>query len=79
MYFIENFNELPSYQTAENFSIVQFELNAFVNVNSKEKASERFVAFESHSKTTMPQTKGYKVMGKQVLFREKRHCIHSKR
>jgi hypothetical protein len=25
----------------------------------------------------MPQTKGYVVKGKQVLFRENRHCIHS--
>ncbi len=68
MYFIENFNKLPSYRTAENFSIVQFELDTFVNVNSKEKASKWFVAFESHSKMTMSQTKGYKVKEKQVLF-----------
>jgi len=25
----------------------------------------------------MPQIKGYKVKEKQVLFQEKRHCIHS--
>lgn len=52
-------------------------MDAYVNVNDKEKASEWFAAFESHSKTTMAQTKGYGVKGKHVLFREKRHCIHS--
>src|SRR6185312_11977243 len=55
----------------------QFELDAFVNVDDKEKAHEWFLAFESHSKTTMPQTKGYEVKGKQVLLRENRHYIHS--
>ena len=76
-YLIEDFNELPSYWTVENFTISQFELNAFVNVNDKEKAQEWFVAFESWSKTTMPETRRYNIKGKQVLFRELRHCIHS--
>ena len=40
MYFIENFNKLPSYRTAENFLIVQFELDVFVDINDKEKAFE---------------------------------------
>ncbi|CAG8847989.1 18639_t:CDS:1, partial [Gigaspora margarita] len=40
-------------------------------------AQEWFKTFESHSKTTMPQTKGYNVKGSRVLFREKRHCAHS--
>ncbi|CAB5326218.1 unnamed protein product [Rhizophagus irregularis] len=39
-YSIINFNELPSYQTAEDFVIPQFELDVFVDVNDKEKASE---------------------------------------
>ena len=65
------------YRTAENFAIPQFEFDAFVDVNDKEKACEWFKAFESHSKTTMPQTKGFDIKGKHVLFREKRHCIHS--
>ncbi|CAB5377421.1 unnamed protein product [Rhizophagus irregularis] len=39
-YSIINFNELPSYQTAEDFVIPQFELDIFVDVNDKEKASE---------------------------------------
>jgi len=39
-----------------------------VIVNNKEAACEWFAAFESHSKMTMPQTKGYDVKGKQVLF-----------
>src|SRR6266498_5237970 len=76
-YIIEKFNELPSYRTAENFSIIQFELDAFVDVNDKEKASEWIAAFESHSKMIMSQTKGYRVKGKYVLFQEKRYCIHS--
>ncbi|CAB5362409.1 unnamed protein product [Rhizophagus irregularis] len=76
-YSIINFNELPSYQTAEDFVIPQFELDVFVDVNDKEKASEWFVAFQSWSKPTMPETKRYEIKGKYVLFRETRHCIHS--
>jgi len=76
-YLIEKFSELLSYVTSENFAIPQFELDAFVDVNDKEKAHEWFLEFESRSKTTMPQTKGYKIKGKQVILRENRHCIHS--
>jgi hypothetical protein len=76
-YLITTFNELPLYQTVENFSIPQFELEAFVDVNDKEKAHEWFLAFESWSKTNMPETRRYQIKGKNVLFRELRHCIHS--
>ena len=76
-YLIKNFNELPPYQTSENFSIPQFELDTFVDINDKEKAQEWFKVFESHTKTMMSQFKGYEVKGNQVLFREKCHCIHS--
>ena len=76
-YLIKAFNELPLFQTAENFEIPQFELDAFVDVNDVEKATEWFKAFESRSKTTMPETKRYETKGKHVLFRELRHCIHS--
>jgi len=76
-YLIKSFNELPLFQTAENFEIPQFELDAFVDVNDNEKASEWFKAFESRSKTTMPETKRYEIKGKHVLFQEMRHCIHS--
>ena len=48
-----------------------------MNVNNEEGASEWITLFQSWSKTTMPQTKGYGVTGKRVLFREMRHCIHS--
>ena len=68
---------MPPYQTAENFIIPQFELDVFVNVDNKEGACEWFRAFESMSKTTMTQTRGYEIKGEKVLFREKRHCIHS--
>ncbi len=49
----------------------------FVNVSSGEEASEWFTVFESYSKTTMPETRGFKLKGSRVLFRELRHCIHS--
>ncbi|PKC02582.1 hypothetical protein RhiirA5_380859 [Rhizophagus irregularis] len=76
-YLIENFNELPSYRTTENFIIPQFELDVFVDIDNEEKAREWFMAFESKSKTTMPETKRYEFKGKHILFREMRHCIHS--
>src|SRR5688572_28470029 len=76
-YSIKNYNVLPSYVTSENFEIPHFELDAFVDINDEEKAHEWFSEFESHSKMTMPQTKGYRVKGKHVLLRESRHCIHS--
>lgn len=76
-YLIKKFNELPSYQTAENFAIPQFELDVFVDVNNEEKARKWFMEFESWSKTTMPETRRYQIKGKLVLFRELRHCIHS--
>lgn len=37
-YLIKNFNELPFYRTSENFLISQFKLDAFVDINDKEKA-----------------------------------------
>lgn len=40
-----------------------------MNVNDKERVHEWFQAFESHSKTTMAQTKGYSIKGKRFLFR----------
>ena len=47
----------------ENFEVENFELDAFVNVFSKEEVSEWIVAFESYSKTTMPKTRGYMITG----------------
>ncbi|CAG8836584.1 28514_t:CDS:2, partial [Gigaspora margarita] len=41
------------------------------------KVHEWFSAFEACTKTTMPQTKGFTIKGKHVIFREKRHCLHS--
>ena len=49
----------------------------FVNVNSGEGAHEWLAAFQSWSKTTMPETRRYKITGHRVMFRETRHCIHS--
>ncbi|GES89782.1 hypothetical protein GLOIN_2v1883854 [Rhizophagus clarus] len=76
-YLIKTFNELSSYQTAENFKVPQFELDIFVDVDNQEGACEWFKEYESKSKTTMPQTRGYDIKGDRVLFREQRHCIHS--
>ncbi|GES92231.1 hypothetical protein GLOIN_2v1883854 [Rhizophagus clarus] len=76
-YLIKIFNELSSYQTAENFKVPQFELDIFVDVDNQEGACEWFKEYESKSKTTMPQTRGYDIKGDRVLFREQRHCIHS--
>ena len=56
------------YRTAENFAILQFEFNAFVDVNNKKKIHEQFKAFELHLKTTMLQTKSFDIKGKHVLF-----------
>ena len=32
---------------------------------------------QSSSKTTMAETRGYKVTGNRVLFQKLRHCIYS--
>ena len=76
---IQRITELPLYWTEENIEIHQFEVDVFVNITTAESARAWFSAFEEHSKITMPQTKGYKVKGKRVIFREARHCIHSKK
>ncbi len=68
-----------SYQTEENFEICQLEVDIFVNVATVKDIQTWFSAFEEHSKTTMPQTKGCEIKGKKVIFRESRHCIHSNR
>ena len=47
-----------------------FELDAFVDVNNKEKASEWFKAFELRSKTTMLKTKRYDIKGKCDISRD---------
>ena len=62
---------MSPYRTQENFEVPNFELDVFVDVDSKEAASEWIVKFQCHSKTTMPQTRGYDIKGNQVLFREK--------
>ena len=49
----------------------------FVDVDSKEGACEWFTEFQSWSKTTMTETKGFEIKGNRVIFRELRHCIHS--
>ncbi|CAB4439855.1 unnamed protein product [Rhizophagus irregularis] len=76
-YVIQNFNSKPPHRTEENFEVPNFELDTFVDVDSEEKASEWVTTFQSHSKTTMPQTKAYDINGNRVMFRESRHCIYS--
>ena len=68
---------MSPYRTQENFEVPNFELDVFVDVDSKEAASEWIVKFQCHSKTTMPQTRGYDIKENRVLFWEKRHCLHS--
>ena len=62
---------MPPYQTQENFEVPNFELDIFVDVGSKEAASEWIAEFQSYSKTMMPQTRGYDIKGNRVLFQEK--------
>ncbi|RIB19380.1 hypothetical protein C2G38_2182064 [Gigaspora rosea] len=40
-YLIQSFDDLPPFQTEENFEIPNFKLDAFVNVNNVEKAQRR--------------------------------------
>ncbi|CAG8548321.1 10949_t:CDS:1, partial [Dentiscutata heterogama] len=56
-YLVKRFNVLLSFKTAENFTIPQYGLDAFVNISTKKNASEMFIAFESWLKTTMPKIK----------------------
>ena len=74
---INNFNEFLPYIIFESFTLSQFELDIFVDVNDKEKACEWFIVFKASSKITMLETKHYDIKEKQVLFRKIRHCIHS--
>jgi len=76
-YLIQKLKILSPYRTQENFEIENFKLDAFVDVFSEEEASEWVAAFESYSKTTMPEMRGFKITGNRVLFWELRHCIYS--
>lgn len=76
-YLIQNFNDLPPCRTQENFEIPNFKLDMFVDVDSEEEAHKWFTEFQSWSKTTMTETKGFEIKGNRVIFRELRHCIHS--
>ena len=62
-YLIEKFEELSSYRTTENFAITQFELKAYVNIDSKEEACEWLAAFQHWSKTTIAQMRSFKIKG----------------
>ncbi len=62
---------MPPYQIQENFKVPNFELDVFVNVDSKEAASEWVAKFQCHSKMMMSQTRGYDIKGNWILFREK--------
>ncbi|CAG8852640.1 32851_t:CDS:1, partial [Gigaspora margarita] len=59
------------------FKVANFELDAFVNVNSEEDAYEWFQEYQFWSKTTMPQTRDFEVKENHVIFCEQQHCIHS--
>ncbi|CAG8842499.1 44512_t:CDS:2, partial [Gigaspora margarita] len=76
-YSVSEIQQLPVYITTEGFAINQFEANLYVNINNVEDAHKWFCEFEEISKTTMPQSKGYNIQGKKVIFREIWHCIYS--
>ncbi|CAG8752336.1 8540_t:CDS:2 [Gigaspora margarita] len=76
-YSVSEIQQLPVYITTEGFAINQFEANLYVNINNVEDAHKWFCEFEEISKTTMPQSKGYNIQGKKIIFREIWHCIHS--
>ena len=76
-YIIQSATKLPSYRTEEDFEIDQLKIDAFVNVATAKGAEIWFSAFEEHSKMILPQTKGYEIKGKRVIFRQLWHCIHS--
>ena len=78
-YIIQCITKLPPYRTEEGFEIDQFKIDVFVNVATAESAEIWFSAFEKHSKMTLPQTKGYEIKGKRVIFRQLWHCIHSQK
>ncbi|CAG8673743.1 44306_t:CDS:2, partial [Gigaspora margarita] len=76
-YIVSKFQQLPNYITPEGFSINQFKINFFVNINNIESIQQWFSEYEEISKTTMPKTKGFQIQGKKVIHRELCHCIHS--
>ncbi|PKC58291.1 hypothetical protein RhiirA1_495999 [Rhizophagus irregularis] len=57
--------DIKSQNSPQNFEISQFELDAFVDIDDKEKAREWFLSFESKSKMTMPESRRYKIKGKK--------------
>ena len=61
---------MPSYRTQENFEVPNFELDMFVDVDSKEAASVWVAEFQSYSKSTMPQTRGYDIKENHILFQK---------
>ncbi|GBB95354.1 hypothetical protein RclHR1_25140001, partial [Rhizophagus clarus] len=62
-YLIQKLDILLLYQTQENFEVKNFEFDVFVDVCNKEEASGWVAAFESYSKTTMPESKSFKLTG----------------
>ncbi|CAG8564564.1 27056_t:CDS:2, partial [Dentiscutata erythropus] len=66
-------------QTLNNFSKLtgQLPVNIAAILLNIEDSQKWFNEYEETSKTTMPETKGFQIQGKKVIFRELRHCIHS--
>lgn len=76
-YLVSEIQQLPDYITSEGFLINQFKATFFVNISNIEDSQKWFNEYEETSKTTMPETKGFQIQGKKVIFRELRHCMHS--
>ncbi|CAG8853876.1 1259_t:CDS:2, partial [Gigaspora margarita] len=76
-YIASEVQQLSDYITPEGFSINQFKATFFVNVSNIEDSQKWFNEYEEASKTTMPETKGFQIQGKKVIFRELHHStIH---
>ncbi|CAG8703110.1 40136_t:CDS:2 [Gigaspora margarita] len=80
-------------QTFNNFSELSGQLHAniaaillpnynylatfFVNISNLEDSQKWFNEYEEMLKTTIPETKGFQIQGRKVIFRELYHCMHS--
>ncbi|CAB5394533.1 unnamed protein product [Rhizophagus irregularis] len=69
---------LPSLFTDENIELKQFIFNLLINIQTKDDALIWFEKFQEKSKTTMCITREQTIIAKKIVFKEKRHCIHSK-
>ncbi|CAB4431809.1 unnamed protein product [Rhizophagus irregularis] len=77
-YQLEKIDILPSLFTEEDIELKQFIFDLLINIQTKDDALIWFEKFQEKSKTTMRITRGQTITGKKIVFKEERHCIHSK-